>query len=86
MTPVHDYVKRANVTPKFRVLFAPFNSESGVKILGTGLLLFGGYFNSSISGVIFTPEKEFFKLLFGVKILYEKYIIQYISAGYQPYL
>ena len=29
---------------------------------------FGGYFNSSISGVTFTPEKEFFKLLFGVKI------------------
>ena len=45
-----------------------FNSESGVKILGTGLLLFWGYFNSSISGVIFTPEKELFKLLFGVKI------------------
>ena len=62
MAPVHDYVKRANVTPKFRVLFAPFNSESGVKILGTGLLLFGGYFNSSISGVIFTPKKEYFKL------------------------
>ena len=44
------------------------NSESGVKILGTGLFLFWGYFNSSISGVIFTPEEEFFKLLFGVKI------------------
>ena len=25
-------------------------------------------FNSSMSGVIFTPEKEFFKLLFRVKI------------------
>ena len=37
-----------------------FNTESAVKILGTGELLFGSYFNSSISGVIFTPEKEFF--------------------------
>ena len=62
MARVHDYVKRANVTSKFRVLFALFNSESGVKILGTGLLLFVGYFNSSISGVIFTSEKEYFKL------------------------
>ena len=42
--------------------------ESGVKILGTGELLSWGYLNSSISGVIFTPEKEFFKLLFGFKI------------------
>ena len=38
--------------------------KSGVKILGTGYLLFLGYFNSSISGVTFTPEKDFFKLLF----------------------
>ena len=45
-----------------------FNSESGVNILGTGKLLLGGYFNSLISGVTFTPEKEFFKLFFGVKI------------------
>ena len=29
---------------------------------------FWGYFNSSISGVTFTPEKELFRLLFGVKI------------------
>ena len=29
---------------------------------------FGGYFNSSIYEVVFTPEKEFFKFLFGVKI------------------
>ena len=28
----------------------------------------GGYFNSSISGVTFAPEKEFFKLLFGVRV------------------
>ena len=27
----------------------------------------GGYFNSSISGVTFTPEKEFFKLLLELK-------------------
>ena len=34
--------------------------------LGGGV---GGYFNSSISGFsTFTSEKEFFKLLFGVKI------------------
>ena len=33
---------------------------------------FWGYFNSLISGVIFTPEKEFFKLLFGVKITPQK--------------
>ena len=31
-----------------------------------------GYFNPSICGVIFTPEKEFFKLLFGVKITPQK--------------
>ena len=53
--------------------FYSFRSyESGVKILGTGQLLLGGYFNSSISGVTFTPEKEFFKLLFGVKIAPQK--------------
>ena len=52
----------------FYSFWSYFNSESGVKILGTGYLLIGGYFNSSISGVIFTPENEFFKLLFGVKI------------------
>ena len=50
-------------------MWSYFNSESGVKLLGTGKLLFGGYFNSSISGVIFTPGKLFFKLLFGVKII-----------------
>ena len=49
-----------------------FNSENGVKVLGTGQLLFGGYFNSSISRIIFTPEKEFFKLLFGVEITPQK--------------
>ena len=45
-----------------------------VKILGTGFL--GGCFNSSInnskSGVIFTPEREFFTLLFGIKITKKK--------------
>ena len=45
-----------------------FNSKNGVKILGTGELLFGGYFNSSISRVIFTPEKEFLKLSTEVKL------------------
>ena len=29
---------------------------------------FLGYFNSPITGNTFTPKKEFFKLLFGVKI------------------
>ena len=52
----------------FYSFWSYFDSESGVTILGTGLLLFWGYFNSSISGVIFTPEKEFFKFLFGVEI------------------
>ena len=33
---------------------------------------FFGVINSSISGVIFTPEEEFFKLLFGVKITPKK--------------
>ena len=37
------------------------------------MLFFGGYFDSSISGVIFAPRKEFFKLLFGVKITPPKY-------------
>ena len=52
-----------NFTPYmgcFNSFWSFFNSESGVNILGTGKLLLGGYFNSSISGVIFTPEKEFF--------------------------
>ena len=40
----------------------------GVKMLGKGYSFTWGYFNSSISGVTFTPEKEFFKPLFGVKI------------------
>ena len=56
----------------FYSFWSYFNSESGVKILGTGDSFFGGYFNSLISGVIFTPEKEFFKLLFGVKITPQK--------------
>ena len=41
------------------------NSKNGVKILGTGEPLFGGYFNSYFNsefGVIFTPEKELFLL------------------------
>ena len=50
----------------FYSFWSYFNSESGVKNLGTKKNLgtpFGGYFNSLISGVFFTPEKEFVKLL-----------------------
>ena len=47
----------------FYSFWSYFNSESGVKNLGTGITHFGGYFNSLISGVFFTPEKEFVKLL-----------------------
>ena len=57
-----------NLHGLFLLFWSYFNSEGGVKILGTGYLLFWGYFNSSIPGVIFTPQKEFFKLLFGFKI------------------
>ena len=63
------------ITPKkgyFYSFWSYFNSENGVKILGTGKLLFWGHFNFSISGVIFTSEKEFFKLLFGVEITPQK--------------
>ena len=61
-----------------------FYSQSAVKItrkfllltwvvfLGTGYLLFCGYFNSSISWVTFTPEEQLFKLLFGVKVTPQK--------------
>ena len=56
----------------FYSFWSYFNSESGVKILGKGQLPFWGYFNPSISGVTFTPAKEFFKLLFGVKITPKK--------------
>ena len=56
-----------NLTPNLGSFLPPkrsyFYSQSGVKI--TPKL---GLFNSSISGVTFTPEKEFCKLLFGVKI------------------
>ena len=41
-------------------------------LFGVTFTLKVGYFNSSISGVIFTPEKEFFKLLFEVKITPQK--------------
>jgi len=44
----------------------------GVKNVRYRITPFLGYFNSSISGVTFTREKEFFKLPFGVKITPQK--------------
>ena len=48
-----------NFTPYmgyFNSFWSYLKSENGVNILGAGYLLFVGYFDSSISGVIFTPE------------------------------
>ena len=47
------------------VVFTLFGVSSTLKVELT-FTTFWGHFNSSITGVTFTPEKEFFKLLFGV--------------------
>ena len=45
----------------------------------------GGYFNSSKSGVTFTPEEEFFKLLFGVKITPKKITLDSLKSVFNTF-
>ena len=63
MARVHDYVKRANVTPKFGVLLAPekglFNPQSKVKITPKmGLILLLTWVVFTLFGVTLTLKVE----------------------------
>ena len=63
MARVHDYVKQANVSPKFGVLFAPekevFLTQSEVKITPKmGLILLLTWVAFTLFGVTLTVKVE----------------------------